>query len=255
MKKAIVTLAIGQHSLKSWTQVCRKGWTAYCERHGYDLVAIEQPLDTSERASNRSPAWQKCLVLGQSWAADYDYIVWVDADILINPIAPSIVEGCPKEKIGVIDELAYPTVADHQALVRGGMKVLGDAEFYHTRVGLPGGQKHIVQTGVMVMSPRHHRDLLEHVYYSYEDHPNLFYEMMFLSHEMQKHGLQHWIDPRFNAVLYLLIFRSILRNGGREPTEPELRHFTLEQYRRNYFLHFAGRRYKYLFPLIEFSGA
>ena len=163
MKTAIVTFALGQRYLEQWTRMCRKGWRAYCDRHGYDLIALQQPLDTSARACARSPAWQKLLVLGQPWAASYDRIVWVDSDVCINPIAPSIIDGVPEQKIGAVDELSYPTVASRQAVVRswgGNESDLVDATSYHSRVGLRGEQRHIVQTGVMVLSPRYHRDTL-----------------------------------------------------------------------------------------------
>jgi hypothetical protein len=254
MKKAIVTLAIGAQYLEAWTKICRKGWAAYCDRHGYDLVAIEQPLDVSARARSRSPAWQKCLVLSQDWSAKYDRLVWVDSDLAINPAAPSIIDGVPEAKIGAMDDLTYPTAAEREAVIRFWMEQVRrnpavpghwelGAEAFHTRFGLPGGQKHIVQTGVMVLSPMHHRAVMEHVYNTYDDPgpAELNYEMRPLSHEIQTHGLQHFIDPRFNALMMWLIWIANLRSG-REPTGPELHNFVTAQYLRNHFLHFAGCR-------------
>lgn len=244
-RKALVTLAIGSRHFDAWNNVARKGWTAYCERHGYDLIVFDQPLDTSARAAARSPAWQKCLVLGQDRMKDYDRVVWLDSDVLVNPLAPSIVEGVPPEKIGATDELTYPTVAEHQAVVRALVTNpqdldIGNAELYHTRVGLPGGQRHIIQTGVLVLSPAHHRKLLERVYEDYDDAgPALFYEMRFLSHEIQRQALAHWLDKRFNALVLWLFQANCVRSGTR-PTDAELRFFLTEQYLRNYFLHFAG---------------
>ena len=109
MNKALVTLAIGEKYLVPWRALCEPGWRAYAARHGYDLVVITQPLDTSPRAAARSPAWQKCLVLGDAIAAGRDRIVWIDADVMINPTAPDITVGVPAEKIGAVDEHAFPT--------------------------------------------------------------------------------------------------------------------------------------------------
>lgn len=77
MKKAIVTLAIGDNYLDLWMNICKKNWTAYCERHGYDLIIFDRPLDISMRAQQRSPAWQKCLILGADAVRNYDRVVWI----------------------------------------------------------------------------------------------------------------------------------------------------------------------------------
>src|SRR5262249_2560197 len=66
--------------------------------------------------------------------------------------------------------------------------------------------------GVLVLSPRHHRELLEHVYNSYQDlgGEQMNYEMRPLSFEIQENGLQHWIDNRFNALVGFLALQSQL---------------------------------------------
>ena len=56
-----------------------------------------------------------------------------------------------------------------------------------------------------------------------------------LSHEIQARGLQHWIDPRFNALAWWLFLQQ---NPGTDTDN--LRRFVQENYRRNYFIHFAG---------------
>ena len=263
-KKAIVTLAIGPLYAERFEQLCRKNWTAYASRHGFDLFVIKEPLDASERAQRRSPAWQKCLILGAAGMADYERIVWVDSDIFLNPMAPSILDGVPPERIGVTDEHAYPTPEMRQAILRvliaaapqnaqvGGRSYWQgwcEAGAWHAAMGLAGGQAHIVQTGVMVLSPKHHRDMLEHVYYAYEE-GGANYEMRFLSHDILSRGLQHWIDPRFNALVWWLFLQANM-GPSRVETETEMRHFLADTNARNYFLHFAGAAN--LMPLLGLS--
>lgn len=92
--KAIVTLAIVEEYLQIWKSFAQDNWQKYADKYGYDLICIDTPLDTSERAQARSPAWQKCLILSQEFSQNYEQIVWIDLDILINTsIAPSIVES------------------------------------------------------------------------------------------------------------------------------------------------------------------
>jgi hypothetical protein len=264
-RNAIVTLAIGPVYAERFEQLCRRNWTAYAERHGFDLVVIKQPLDESERAQRRSPAWQKCLVLRAPGMADYERVVWVDSDILLNPAAPSILDGVPVERIGVTDEHVYPTPDERQAILRGLVAnapdhaELGGKSYWaqwrepgpwHESMGLPGGQGHIVQTGVMVLSPRYHREMLEHVYHAYEDR-GWNYEMRFLSHEILARGLAHWINPRFNALVWWLYLQANM-GSGRVTTPAEIERFVRDAYARNYFLHFAGAAT--LMPLLGSAG-
>lgn len=258
-KQAIVTLAIGADYQDRFERHCRANWMAYAKRHGFDLIVITEPLDTSERARTRSPAWQKCLVLGTPQMAGYDRVVWVDSDICINPTAPSILDGVPPERIGATDEHRFPSPEARRAILEAIVSVAperGEADkafwrawhdpgAWHSYSSLPSGQAHIVQTGVLVMSPRQHRELLEHVYRTYEDRGGkLFsYEMRPLSHEIQARGLEHWIDPQFNALVWWLFLHQNPGTGV-----DDLRRFVQENYRRNYFLHFAGCAH--LIPLV-----
>ena len=260
-KQAIVTLAIGAEYAERFERHCRANWAAYAARHGYDLVVITESLDTSERARSRSPAWQKCLVLGAPQLAGYDRVVWVDSDICINPTAPSIVDGVPAERIGATDEHSFPSPEARQAILESIVAVArenGDADkrfwqawrqpgTWHQYVGLPPGQSHIVQTGVLVLSPHHHRALLEHIYRTYEDRggKQFNYEMRPLSHEIQAHGLQYWIDPRFNALVWWLFLHQNVSTD-------DLPRFVQENYERSYFLHFAGCAH--LMPLVASSA-
>jgi hypothetical protein len=262
-KTALVTLAIGEDYATRFERLCRKNWVAYAERHSFDLVVFKQPLDDSPRAQGRSPAWQKCLVLGASEVASYDRVAWVDSDILINPMAPSVFDSVPVERIGVTDEHAFPHPQARQAILRDIVaaapetgeldkrfwRAWQDAGAWHEYFGLPGGQRHIVQTGVMVLSPRHHREMLEHVYYSYEDRgPKSFnYEMRPLSFEMQGRNLHHLMDARFNALVWWLF---LYLSGDKAPMSgAELQRFLADIYRRSYFLHFAGTAH--LMPLLN----
>src|SRR5712691_9047853 len=255
MRTAIVTLLLGRPYQLAWHDLCEPGWRAYAERHGYDIIAIERPLDVTPRAVARSPAWQKCLVLQPSIAGAYDRIVWLDADVVINPTAPAVVDGVPIENIGAMDESVFPTVEDNRAFWHRLMANYQDkpqvvdicrsalnATDWHAFWGLPPRGNHIVQTGVLVLSPLHHRELLEHVYHTYENKggPELNYEMRPLSFEIQERNLQHWIDQRFNAV-----FNAILSQANAEKriaTQEELFDLIRRSLSSNYFLHFAAHQ-------------
>jgi hypothetical protein len=207
--KAIVTLTIGEKYLRSWKEDCEANWQEYATKHGYDLICVDQPLDTSDRANKRSPAWQKCLVLSQEFSNRYERIVWIDSDILINTSkSPSVTDDVPIDKVGAVEMFCYAKEAGsigQEALNRmfdfWKLAVINPkAQDYYTKYGLPDGFDTVVQTGVLVMSPAYHRTILERVYYDYEEKggPEWHYEMRPLSYELLKAEAVHWIDARFN---------------------------------------------------------
>ena len=98
MSKAIVTLATGVY-LELWEIYARPAWQLFCDRHGYDLVVLTEPLDTSHRAVSRSIAWQKLICFEHPRLAGIDHLIWLDSDIVINPAAPDPFLSAKLEKI------------------------------------------------------------------------------------------------------------------------------------------------------------
>jgi hypothetical protein len=250
--KAIVTLAIGEEYAQRWQRWCQPNWQTYADRHGYDLICFEQPLDDSARARQRSPAWQKCLILSQPAIQQYERVVWVDADILMHPDAPSIVKGVPVEKIGAVDEYATPSPELHPKVIPRLARIFGTQrilsifpesahQFYAAR-GLAPTFSEVIQTGVMVLSPEHHRPILERAYYAHEqtDEADRLYEMPALSFEILKSGCVHWLDPKFN-ILWLhfqaLYYPFLLLSQSGSIFAEEGIKGALAQ---SYFLHFGG---------------
>ena len=215
--KAIVTLAVGDRYLQHWRSTCEANWNTYGAQHGFDVICLDKPLDDSARARNRSPAWQKCLILGEDVLQKYERVVWVDSDILINHhVASAIDAGVPIEKVGAVEEFTYTDSAGtvpHQLLERlysyWKKSIINySGNEYYRNYGLPSGFDKVVQTGVLVLSPRHHRALLEKVYDNHEEKggPEWNYEMRPLSYELLKADVVHWMDPRFNLMWVYSLF-------------------------------------------------
>ena len=66
------------------------------------------------------------------------------------------------------------------------------------------------------------------------------YEMRPLSFAIQERGLHHLLDPRFNAIFQFEVYRRQFCEGIVCSTQEELFAFIRSEYRRNFFLHFAG---------------
>jgi hypothetical protein len=271
--KAIVTLAIGKRHLKRWKSLCESNWHEYAARHGYDVICVDTPLDDSPRARRRSPAWQKCLILSQDFAKKYERIVWIDSDILINArAAPCIVKDVPIDKVGAGKGWSWPSPELFDRMMERQYELWGGAAFFgfsptvehlYTSWGLPDGVMEVAQTGVMVLSPQHHRQTLEMVYNEYEERGAMkwHYEARPLSYELLRTQSVHWVDHRFSSlwpvekILYYPFLYDKTRWKNRIVAFVHGKYFNATRRMRqrryaklcattaflnNYFLHFAG---------------
>ncbi len=270
MKKALVTLAIGDRYLASYKRYCHETWSKYAKQHNLDIVVIETIIDDSPRAQLRSPAWQKCLVLSHKNVKLYDQVAWVDSDILINPTSPSVFENVPLEMIGAVDLFATPNVEDYRIWLekfyeywtKNGTSFINNVTptDYHKNFGFEGEFQSVVQTGVLVLSPQYHSGLLEHVYNNYEDkgEARWNYEMRPLSYEILTNELAYWLNPKFNMpwpyikqFLYPFLNSSdsyihkamnkVMRKSGLAPKFSLAAKCVTTAFLNNYFLHFSGK--------------
>ena len=76
MKIGLCTLSVGEDykNKTKWTTVNKK---SYCAKHGYTFIDDESMLDKT-----RPIPWTKILLL-LKYLDEFDYLVWIDADILI----------------------------------------------------------------------------------------------------------------------------------------------------------------------------
>lgn len=220
MKKAIVTLAVGQKHEEIFNNFCKKNWKKYCEIFNYDLIVINEPLDKSERALERSVAWQKLLILSQEWSDNYDQIVWIDSDVIINyQQAKDITSHVSIEKVGAVESYSIPSKISHDIALKRRYDYwkknnipyidnLAPGDYYKNR-GIPGGDlKEVVQTGVFVCSTKYHQKIFEHIYYNYEDINKTAawnYEMPAMSYELLKGDLVEWIPNEYNYCVFDII--------------------------------------------------
>lgn len=218
MKNAIVTLAVGEKHKSLFEKHCRSNWQEYCDKCGYDLIVITEAFDSSDRARARSISWQKLLILSQKWATNYQQIIWIDSDVIINPnVAFDIIKKVPIETVGGVDQYAIPTkeIFDislsrlYNDWTRSGVAYLDNRtpESYYLNRGIPGhGLQHVMQGGIFVCSPLHHKELFERIYYNYEDSSGGGnFENPALSYELVKEDLVTWLPSQFNFCVINII--------------------------------------------------
>lgn len=267
-KKAICTLVLGHSYIDMFNRYCRKDWQKYADKYGFDLQIFDTPLDNSERAQSRSPAWQKCLIPLQQKLQQYEQLVWIDSDILINPNAPDITEGVQEDQVGAVDQYAIPNPEDaelwlkrsYSELDKKGVPYIKNltGKDFHENYGITSPFNTVVQTGVMVFSPKFHKQTFKFVYDQYEDKgdPQWNYEMRPLSHELQKNHTIYWLNPKFNMIWSKLknnlypflsdksfefISTGLFKKYKNEIIRKKLFKAIINQsLENNYFLHFSG---------------
>lgn len=234
MKCLLVTIAIGDAYLTEYNNLFYESQKNYALKNGYDFKVITEFLDKKIQY-NSTISFNKILVCSQEWSNDYDFIVFIDADILININSPPIhnyidYEGC----IGVIDEYSQPS-KERRLQIQQKMGWETSAVDYYKLCGLEDIQTDMVfNSGVLVLQPKIHGEFLQNIYNTYinqsKNHYRGFhFEQSCIGYEIQKANLYKVIDNKFNAVWNLTKIDN---------TE----NISLNNYfNENYFIHLAGR--------------
>jgi hypothetical protein len=256
-RAAIVTIVIGADYQETWARLCRDSWQHYAQVFDLDLIVIAAPLDTGARATARSPAWQKLLILNQPWAQRYERILWLDSDIIIAPQAQDIVKAFgPVAKIGITLSGGRSSDSERmlflERLYRRPLRPdaerpawVHDIHLSYDKHGVPRHDT-MFNTGVMVVSPQHHNELFLHCYEG--EQKARLYEQPLLSHEIIRRDLAYPISNRFNwgvqeALFFYLPEIIDLDERPPEMIEPVLqlaRYFVRRELANAYFLHFYG---------------
>jgi len=275
--KAIATMIIGDRTAEMWRRYSRPTWDAYADKHGYEIVALAEPVRPELVSAAKPVHWQKCFLLQHPALAGYDYVVWIDADVMINHHrAPCIVGEMRTDKIGAVDlSHRHPTRRGFENCVARYLPLKGYVMSHKRAIeraapfptpeltesfraeavtGAAGyaAQGTTVNTGVMVLQPRRHAAFLAEVFDKYrevadsDDH-----EQTPLSDEIVAHDLLEPLDVGFNNVFYIdmaerypfLHSVPLMRtDGGRVLA----RLCVTTSFLNSYFLHFVGGERDYM---------
>ena len=179
----------------------------------------------------------------------------MDSDILVNPMAPDVFASVGAGQVGAVENDSFPTKWDSQLVSKlrhsrwsqkGILAEIDESSIdFHAEMGIDTILKEVVQTGVIVLSPRHHSATLRKVYDQYEGRPERqwCYEMAPVSYELQINHEVVWLDPKFNAIWFnyaLLHYHFLLLDQFQSIQGPLLHFACTNAFLSNYFLHFAG---------------
>jgi hypothetical protein len=232
MKVLLVSLAIGERYLNEYKKLFMSSQEKYAKKNGYDFKVITDFLDKT--LQNRfTISFNKILVCSQDWSKNYDFIIFVDADIFININSPPIHNYIDYDNcIGIVDEYSQPTPS-RRIEIQKKCNWETSATDYYKLCNFDLSTDIVLNSGVLVLQPKIHKNFLEEVYKKYVkfsiNHKRGFiFEQTCLGYELEKYNMFKLIDNKFNALW------SIQKMDNRE-------NLTLEDfYNKNYFIHFAG---------------
>ena len=259
MKVVLVTLAIGDKYIQEYSYLFRKSHEHYARRHGYDFRIITEPYDTSEYTFKPlSILSTKMFLCSYDWAQEYDLLVFIDADVIINPDAPAIHSTYNFiDKIGVVDEYSQPTrqmrieYQHEEAINAKSVPYSGLAngewdtcatDYYRIHVEKHLSTDMVFNTGVLIFQPRKHRKFMEGIYEKYKNtirtHKNSFhYEQAVIGYELQKNEQYMLMDNIWIAVWQMYKYTC----GHQLDTF----------FRNNYFIHLAGHVDYHIVPYLN----
>ena len=267
--KALFTIIFGEVYQKQWRTYAEPSWRAYADRHGYDIVAITEPICLLHDLGFRTIHWQKLFIASHPEAARYDRIVFMDSDIMINyHRAPCIVAGHDPERIGAVrfdyhidDPVDYSLIflrqakfvnyrmrSEQRGQVPHALSRLSGPDYAHTYRSWTDHpeQYPLLNSGVLVIQPAKHRDLLEKIYHdSLREVPSDVErgkagEQDYLMFKLLQAGMVQFLDERFNTIAHLEIplhypFLAVC-------DDERLKQICYTTVLANsYFLHFAGQ--------------
>ena len=231
MKVLLVTIAIGEKYLQEYETLFKKSQEEYAKKYGYDFKVVTEFLD--KNIQNKSTiSFNKTLVACQEWSTDYDFIIFIDADIFININSPPIHNYIEYGNcIGVIDEYSQPSKEKRLNIQRiNGWETC--ATDYYKLSGFDIQTDMVLNSGVLVLQPKLHGTFLQKIYNDYViqsiSSPRGFhFEQSCVGYELQKAKKYKILDNKFNAIWNL--------------TKSDDPNINLEDYfTQNYFIHFAG---------------
>jgi len=232
MKIALVTICIGESNLNRYNAFFSESHELYAKKCGYDCFVV-----TNYLGKTQSPSLiplNKCLLCERF--KNYDYLLYVDPDVMINfDLAPPM-ESCwdrTDRKIGLVTE-SQPHHAARE-LVSFHNKQFLHPKYYYTFVEEEETEppiREVLHTGVLWLQPRYHAKLLRKIYHKYEEQTLLYdscTEQTCVGYELHKSNMVTPMSSKWNALWTLnnLYFNKLTK----EPVS--LRKF----YETNYFVH------------------
>lgn len=231
---AVVTIAIGESYLQTYSDIFRPSVEEYCQKYNYDHIVLSDYIfDEPEYHTPHEIDIMKWVIPFHPWFAHYNRILVLDADILITRNAPPFHTIDLEGKIGMVDEYSQPTPEQRiQFQAERGWETSA-TDYYKLLGNHTIDTPHVLNGGLFLCSPALHADFFRNLFYTYIDkyraaQNHMHYEQSTLGYEVQSQGLWKPLDNKWNQI-----------RGLYEAYYPTLED-AIHLYNTSYGLHFCG---------------
>jgi hypothetical protein len=255
MKIALAVVAIGETYIEIYNKFFRESHENYAKKCGYDFKLQTDILD--KHAFYNGISWNKILILKKDWASDYDFVIIIDADILININSPPIHLSTDfGDKVGIADE--YEQCYSNLDSIKNGLSWGKDASDYYLMSGFELDTQKMLNTGVLVTQPSKHSAFFANIFEKYKiDASNHFrkfhYEQSAIGYELQNDKMFVLLNSKFNAIWSIqniINLRNPVFSLIRTKNEIFISQI-MEYFKSNYFIHFAGFKNFESVPILQ----
>jgi len=112
MKVAFVIFLIGERYKNTFNEKFKNNILNYCSKHSYELIILNEVIENDGENSGETVLnkkkfyWQRLLISNKF--KEYDFVISLDSDILVNPNAPPLpLDIIPQGKVAAINERKY----------------------------------------------------------------------------------------------------------------------------------------------------
>lgn len=249
MKCCLVTICIGKTYLQQYNKLFKKSQKKYARKCSYDFKVITNYIKEPKHPDLIS--LNKILVCDYPWEKEYDFIIFIDADIIINENAPEIHKAYNfGDKIGVVNQSQPTLKAKIEIQIKRGYEITAK-DYYKSKSNHDIETDHVINTGVLIIQPKKHKLFLRNIFDTYfknqiGNKERFHYEQSVIGYEIQKNNMHYFIDMKWNALWAnnKYYFNNIKNES-----------LTLQEfYDKNYFIHLAGHCDYHLVPTIKRSN-
>jgi len=246
MNCCLVTICIGEKYLHQYNALFRPSQEKYAKRCGYDFKIITDYIKEPHHISVVS--MNKVLVCDYKLDKDYDFLIFIDADIIVNENTPPIhSEYDFGDKIGVVNQ-SQPTLQARILTQKHKGYEVTASDYYKLKSNHDIETDHIINTGVLVIQPNKHKLFLRKIFDTYSkqqigNKAGFHFEQSVIGYEIQKSNLFYFMNMKWNALWAnnKYYFNTIRKQN-----------LTLQTfYDENYFIHLAGHCDFHLIPTIK----
>lgn len=237
MKCCLVTICIGDKYIQEYNRLFKPFHSRYAKKCGYDFKVITDFISTTKHRNSIN--MNKWLVCSLEWSKNYDYIIVIDADIIINENTPTLHDYYEfGDKIGCVNQSQPNLNARLEGQIHKGLSEITAKDYYKMHADLNIETDHIINSGVLVFQPKIHKEYLECMVKKFEPNivkqpSNRHKDQPFFGYQLQMDNKYYFMDMKWNALwANNKYYFNVIKN----------KNLTLQDFfNMNFFIHLAGK--------------